>query len=202
MKWPFLLILFILSGKLLAQNDSQNIRFYFGYEPSSTRINQSAVTFIGLRAGLVFNSQYGAGISYHFLRTRSKEDVEVNDQIKRMTRKYRFYSIYGEKMLISRKRWGSTAVTHLGIGETFLENEFEQIDFKTIFVLQPEITLHFNVTQWAGLNAALGFRANLSPEFMNTNSFSSGLFRLGVAIYPFEFYNFVVKEIKEEHGGS
>jgi len=204
----YLLLIFILSSfnTLLAQNEDNNdyVEFndrknvvhgvYLGLTTAFGEIEGQDTFMGGLKVAYVANQQFEVGFAGNFLYSEQNIFSSVNN------RREDLIGVYGglhlEPILFSKSTVNLSFPVLIGggavgyIGNNFNDEDFEEEltedDFDAVFVVEPGVSLLFNVSRYLQLEASVKYRlssrVDLSPSSIDRiNGFSGGIgIKIGV----------------------
>lgn len=196
-----LLIIFMSSfNVVLAQNEQNNdyVEFndrknvvhgvYLGLTTAFGEINGQDTFMGGLKVAYVANQQFEVGFAGNFLYSEQNIFSSVNN------RKEDLIGAYGglhlEPILFSKSKVNLSFPILIGaggvgyIGNNFNDEDFEEElnedDFDAVFVVEPGVSLLFNVSRYLQLEASVKYRLSsrfdLGPTSIDRiNGFSGGI---------------------------
>lgn len=183
---PWLLRVVLLSGLLPAAAEAQTrpspptdsaggrravsrlprTRFVALYDSRYSIINHHLTTINGLKLGVELKSRMRMGAAIYFLSTgvptrQPRPDNAAIDVPAEL--RFRYLAAYTEYVLLETRRWELSSQMQLGLGSAYVlyqtgEGGFNKTPREFLGVVEPTLTAHLRVFQWAGVGAGAGWR--------------------------------------------
>jgi len=215
-----LILLFFLSFFFCtsyAQNDSIRIaegkpKLVFSFDGRYSFVKYDAVNIAGLKLGVDFNNKWRVGIGFYGLlkpadyNSTARIPIGANGTIVpfHSNTKLWYGAIYGEYVIIHRKRWELSIPIQFGIGKTKIDaspNDSLGIKYreyinqgdlnKTVFIVEPSITGYYKVFNWIGVGTGVGYRQLIGADHRLNSIFNNPIFIIKAKLFLGDFIDVI-----------
>ncbi|ALW85722.1 hypothetical protein AUC43_11860 [Hymenobacter sedentarius] len=136
------------------------------YDSRYSILNHHFTTINGLKLGVEFKNRFRAGTAIYFLSTgvttrqARPENAAADAQA---DLRFRYLAGYGEYVLLETPRWELSSNLQLGLGSAYVryntpDGRSHVTPKQFMGVVEPSVSAHLRVFQWAGLGAGVGWR--------------------------------------------
>lgn len=199
--FSFIVFLF-LSSSIYAQkvkDFSDKHKPYLLFETNNSYSADKGVNMQGISAGYAPVDWLRAGAGYYWLSSDVIDyRISGSDTIKAEL-KMRQITLRAEPLIFKHDAWQISSPLHLGVGTSFYDdknpdNDIGKLDKETNVMIQPMLLVQYRILRWVGISIGTGYRFITADEKQRKETFSSGIYALGIKIYPEEIFNIKRKQ--------
>ncbi|MBP6334129.1 MAG: hypothetical protein KA444_01560 [Bacteroidia bacterium] len=179
---------------------TQRPKLFLNFVPFNSYINKNIATFSGIRAGVNFNRRVKFGLGYFALTNNSvvSEVLITDDGVAYTTDgelNFHFFSINAEYIFYNKYPWQFSFIPlQFGLGRASYdyirrsEDARVATDAESVFIFYPDVSGQYNILNWLGAGASLGYRVTVNGSDNVQDDFNSPTFSITLKVFLDELY--------------
>ncbi|HNQ13536.1 MAG TPA: hypothetical protein PKH65_01395 [Bacteroidia bacterium] len=172
---------------------AQTYKPYVLFETNNSFSRDKGVNMQGLSVGFSPIEHLRVGIGYYWLSSDIIDTRVVSSDTLKAELSMRQFALRAEPLIYKYEAWQVSSPLHIGIGNSYYDdrnpdNGIGKIDKQTNYMIQPMLVVQYKILKWVGLSIGSGYRFNIAGDKQRKDTFSSGIYALGIKIFPEEIF--------------